>query len=339
MISLYDLTPYQFLLLVMHIISGMLYTVLGIKIIQLKKYLKWNRHIYPRMMIASFGLALVFLSSLVSREEYNIFFHLFMWLFAFNQFSELFRLVDKYNTIQDLENKINMKNTVLIFVIGCLTLSGCGSRKVDLEKQIQTNKSQTESYEKKVSELKEQIVAKESTTKELTSQLNTKTTEVEKLKSERKELQEKLNQESQDDFNIKDAVGTVKVTDSKGNTYEIPSGQGTEIIKTSMSKIQQEKKTVENRLEKSLQTEQVLAQTIIERNNSIKELNSQIDSKTTEIKDLETQISNKNTEINRLTEREAYPVWLWLLVGAIVGVILVEFIKKQNPFNIFKKQT
>lgn len=224
--------------------------------------------------------------------------------------------------------------------ISLLFLIGCGSRKVELQKQIELNKSQTELYQKSITQLDEKISQSEKVEKELTEQINTKNSELESLRTERNELVEKINSESQDDIIINDANGNVKITDSKGNTYEIPSGQGTQIAKTNISKVQQEKKSIQETLDKTLEKQIELSKSLKQKESSIKELNSIISKQDEEIKKLKTDILEKKKSIDRTSESKR-PSFAWyilcLFVGVVLGILVWEYLKKQNPFNIFKK--
>lgn len=132
--SIHDFTPMEFILLIMQGFSAIIYVYLGFKIIQSKKYLKWNRHIYPRMMFAAFGISMIFIYEITVKEYHNILFHLFMWLFAINQFAELFRLAEKFDKIEELENKLHVKNIAMILIVSFLMLS-CGARTSSVQKQ------------------------------------------------------------------------------------------------------------------------------------------------------------------------------------------------------------
>jgi len=330
MISMYDLTPYDFILLCMHVVSAMLYTMLGIKIIQLKKYLKWNRHIFPRMMIASFGIAVVFMSELVERQSYNIFFHLFMWLFAYNQFSELFRLAEKYHKIEELEKKLNM-NKIVILLLVCTALHGCGTRSVELEKMKQERTEIVNDYEKKIEKLNATIKTLEQTETSSKTALEENKKTIEKLKQERSELIDKLNEERRDDIVIKDPTGKVIVTDKEGNRYEIEGGKGTEIMKTSLSVISRQLEQRTESLQKEQKTVQKLTLIVQAKETTIKEMQSEIDAKNNIISAKEKQLKEKELEYKKETERKAYPVWLWLGIGFVSCVVLQLLWKLYKP--------
>lgn len=323
MITINDLTPYDFLLLCMHVVSAMLYTALGIKIIQLKKYLKWNSHIYPRMMIASFGLSIVFLSELVDRQYYNVYFHLFMWLFAFNQFSELFRLADKYHKIEELERKLNMNKLITLFIVFSLFYS-CGSRKVEIEKMQKERTELITDYESRISVLNQKITSLEKVETESSTQLEQNKKQIEKLKQERSELIDKLNEERRDDIVIKDPTGKVIVTDKDGNRYEIEGGKGTEIMKTSLSVISRQLEQRTESLMKEQETVQKLTLVIQAYERTIKEKDEKISALNESVSKKDSEISELKTEKKKNTERKAYPVWIWLAVGA-GAMILLQF--------------
>ena len=330
MISMYDLTPYDFMLLCMHVISAMLYTMLGIKIIQLKKYLKWNRHIFPRMMIASFGIAVVFLSELVEKQSYNLFFHLFMWLFAYNQFSELFRLAEKYHKIEELEKKLNM-NKIVILLLVCTALHGCGTRSVELEKMKQERTEIVNDYEKKIEKLNATIKTLEQTETSSKTALEENKKTIQKLKQERSELIDKLNEERRDDIVIKDPTGKVIVTDKDGNRYEIEGGKGTEIMKTSLSVISRQLEQRTESLMKEQETVQKLTLVIQAHERTIKEKDEKITALNESVRKKDSEISELKTEKKKNTEREAYPVVMWIGLGIVITVLAQLLWKVYKP--------
>ena len=341
MISMYDLSPYDFILLCMHGISAMLYLVLAVKIAQLKKYLKWNSHIYPRMMIASIGISVVFLSEIVAQNHYNIFFHLFMWLFALNQFAELFRLVDKYNKIEELQNKIQMKNLIVYLIIGTLFLTSCGGRKAEIEKLTKERTETAQKHREEVERLSITIKEKEQRESEQKKEIESKKIQIEKLESENIKLIEKLKEEKKDNISIKNANGTVIVTDSNGNSYQIPSGEGTEINKKSESTISKELQSVSEKLSRTQETNEFLNAVISTREKTIVEKEAEIEAYKSLSENQRNQIIEIEKSKKKNTEREAYPVYWWIVLGIILTILIQLLLKAYvagNPiFKIFKK--
>lgn len=321
MISMYDLSPYYFILLCMHGISAMLYLVLALKIAQLKKYLKWNANIYPRMMIASIGISVVFLSEIVAQNYYNIFFHLFMWLFALNQFAELFRLVDKYNKIEELQKQKQMKNLIIYLIIGTLFLTSCGSRKSEIEKLTKERTETAQKHREEFERLNITIKEKEQRESEQKKEIESKKTQIEKLESENIKLIEKLKEEKKDDISIKNANGTVIVTDINGNSYQIPSGAGTEINKKSESTISKELESVSEKLSRTQETNEFLNAVISTRENTIKEKQTEIEAYKTFSENLRNHIIEIEKSKKKNTERKAYPVYWWVLLGIALSVL------------------
>lgn len=321
MISMYDLSPYYFILLCMHGISTMLYLVLALKIAQLKKYLKWNANIYPRMMIASIGISVVFLSEIVAQNYYNIFFHLFMWLFALNQFAELFRLVDKYNKIEELQKQKQMKNLIIYLIIGTLFLTSCGSRKSEIEKLTKERTETAQKHREEFERLNITIKEKEQRESEQKKEIESKKTQIEKLESENIKLIEKLKEEKKDDISIKNANGTVIVTDINGNSYQIPSGAGTEINKKSESTISKELESVSEKLSRTQETNEFLNAVISTRENTIKEKQTEIEAYKTFSENLRNHIIEIEKSKKKNTERKAYPVYWWVLLGIALSVL------------------
>lgn len=322
MISMYDLSPYDFILLCMHGISAMLYLTLAVKIAQLRKYLKWNAHIYPRMMIASIGIAIVFLSEIVAQNHYNVFFHLFMWLFALNQFAELFRLVDKYNKIEELQKQIQMKNLIIYIIIGTLFLTSCGGRKAEIEKLTKERTEILKKQREEVEKLNIAIKEKEQLETEQKKEIEIKKTQIEKLESENKKLIEKLKEEKKDDISIKNANGTVIVTDSNGNSYQIPSGAGTEINKKSESTLSKELESVTEKLNRTQETNEFLNVVISSRDKTLKEKQTEIEAYKTLSENQLNQIIEIEKSKKKNTERKAYPIYWWVLLGIALSVLV-----------------
>ncbi len=321
MISMYDLSPYDFILLCMHGISAMLYLVLAVKIVQLRKYLKWNAHIYPRMMIASIGIAVVFLSEIVAQNYYNVFFHLFMWIFALNQFAELFRLVDEYNKIEELQKQTQMKNLIIYLIIGTLFLTSCGGRKAEIEKLTKERTETAQKQREEVEKLNVAIKEKEQRETEQKKEIESKKIQIEKLESENIKLTEKLKEEKKDDISIKNANGTVIVTDSNGNSYQIPSGAGTEINKKSESTISKELESVTEKLNRTQETNEFLNAVISSRDKSLKEKQTEIEAYKTLSENQRNQIIEIEKSKKKNTERKAYPVYWWVLLGIALSVL------------------
>src|SRR5690606_16399055 len=269
-------------------------------------------------------------SELVDRQYYNVYFHLFMWLFAFNQFSELFRLADKYHKIEELESKLNMNKLITLFIVFSLFYS-CGSRKVEIEKMQKERTELITDYESRISVLNQKITSLEKVETESSTQLEQNKKQIEKLKKERSELIDKLNEERRDDIIIKDPTGKVVVTDKEGNRYEIEGGKGTEIMKTSLSVISRQLEQRTESLMKEQETVQKLTLIVQAKETTIKEMQSEIDAKNNIISAKEKQLKEKELECEKETERKAYPVWLWLGIGFVSCVVLQLLWKLYKP--------
>lgn len=331
MISMYDLSFYDFLLLCMHVLSFVIYTKLGLVIAAHKKYLKWNSHIYPRMMIASFGIALVFGSELVARQNYNVFFHLFMWLFAYNQYSEIYRLAEKYNKIEELQNRIAMKNLTLLLLITSLFLVSCGSRKVELEKLKKERTENAQKHTEEVERLQTAIKEKEQRETDIKKEIEQKKSQIEKLQSENKKLVEKLNEQKKDDISITNANGMVTVTDSNGNTYQIPSTQGTTINRKSESTLSKELSETTETLRREQETNQYLNAVISERDKTISENQTEIDAYKALTEKQQSEIREKEQEKKKNSDRKAYPVVMWIGLGIVITVLAQLLWKVYKP--------
>lgn len=273
------------------------------------------------MMIASIGISVVFLSEIVAQNYYNIFFHLFMWLFALNQFAELFRLVDKYNKIEELQKQKQMKNLIIYLIIGTLFLTSCGSRKSEIEKLTKERTETAQKHREEFERLNITIKEKEQRESEQKKEIESKKTQIEKLESENIKLIEKLKEEKKDDISIKNANGTVIVTDINGNSYQIPSGAGTEINKKSESTISKELESVSEKLSRTQETNEFLNAVISTRENTIKEKQTEIEAYKTFSENLRNHIIEIEKSKKKNTERKAYPVYWWVLLGIALSVL------------------
>lgn len=225
------------------------------------------------------------------------------------------------------------------YLIICLLfiLTSCGARTAELKKEITNNKSQIEFYEKTITELNEKISKSEITEKDYQSEVTKLNKELTTLKKERKELIDKLQKENKDDLVIEGANGTIKFTDSQGNTYEIPSDAGTKVMKSSLSKMQEEKRELEVSLLESKETESTLRNSLIQKDKSILHLTEERTENLTKISELEEKSSNQKKTINKLTIKKEYPVWFFIVIGIVGGILSWEWLRKINPLNVFNR--
>ena len=240
-----DLTLLEGIVVVLNAICATSYLVLTYNIFSMKKYLKWNRHIYPTMMYGSFilsGSLFWLLSTYYFLNIENVFGYILICAFVgmmaigYAVAAEAKRIAHKYDKIQTLEKEIShlqsalevlKKNKVLALLIGAFLLVNCGGLKKEITKLKQENINQTELYTRQITDLTEKI--KETEQKQTTTQteLEQKEKEITSLKKQRDELKETLDKMEKTDVSVTNPKGKVKVTDAKGNSYEFEGGEGT----------------------------------------------------------------------------------------------------------------
>lgn len=352
--TLNDVTPLEGVVMCMHTITATAYVVLAHKIFMMKRYLKWNKHIYPTIMYGSTGLGAglfwllstsYFLGISTTLAVQMILIFLGMLAICYAVAAEAVRLAHKYDKIQELEKQVKHKDGIIesikkkrgiILLALVFILLGCGGLKKEIERLESEKKVQTEQYEKTLSELNEKI--KEVEKRETTTQteLMQKVIEVETLKKEKEEVQSKLDELQQEDIIIENADGNVKITDHKGNTYEIPSSQGTTISKSSLTKLSQQLNSVRESLSQATERAQILTKNIFTRDKTIKEKESEIKAKNERINELENKVSERNEQLSKEITKKGTPFYIWIIVGMFLMVAIQILIKAYNPFNKLK---
>ncbi|MDY3328338.1 hypothetical protein PG299_11015, partial [Riemerella anatipestifer] len=135
--------------------------------------------------------------------------------------------------------------TILQLILSILFFASCSS--VNKNKQLQEItkvKTQNDSVFNSVSSKLHEVLNEN---KSLKAENISFKNEIENYKVKLKELQEKSLSESSEDLVIENAKGVVKLTDKNGNSYEIGADNGTRILRTTATKLQNElsKKTNE----------------------------------------------------------------------------------------------
>ncbi|MBT0549166.1 hypothetical protein [Riemerella anatipestifer] len=212
--------------------------------------------------------------------------------------------------------------TILQLILSLIFLASCSS--VNKNKQLQEItkvKTQNDSVFNSVnSKLSEVLNENKSLKAENISFKN----EIESYQSKIKELQEKSLSESSEDLVIENAKGVVKLTDKNGNIYEIGADNGTRILRTTMSKLQNElsKKTNEvNNLKTLTEKQKQTIEQLEEKNKNILKRTKTFRKEIKSIEDLLTKLQESSK-----TDRKTIPLWLYGLIG--VSIILIwEFSK------------
>ena len=197
-----------------------------------------------------------------------------------------------------------MKKYILISV---LFLFSCGTRSVDKNKSIQKTEEKTEqkSEVKKESESKETVQISTENNSESKSSSNVKVNEIDK----QNELQTKTKTDSES--------SETKLFISE--YFENGNLKSKTEYSANQSKILQENTELKKENEYYYST--ILAKEeenkIISVQNSFLEKN--IKEKSDSIGTLKKQIENFSKNTSNKTERKAYPVWVWILLGIIIG--------------------
>ncbi|MRQ23666.1 hypothetical protein D1J35_12005, partial [Riemerella anatipestifer] len=123
-------------------------------------------------------------------------------------------------------------------ILSLVLLASCGSvRKNKRTQEITQLKTQNDSIFNSVNNKLSEVLNEN---KNLKVENESFKNEIENYQSKIKELQEKSLSESSEDLVIENAKGIVKLTDRNGNSYEIGADNGTRILRTTMSKLQNE---------------------------------------------------------------------------------------------------
>lgn len=197
-----------------------------------------------------------------------------------------------------------MKKYILISV---LFLFSCGTRSVDKNKSIQKTEEKTEqkSEVKKESESKETVQISTENNSESKSSSNVKVNEIDK----QNELQTKTKTDSES------SETKLFISEYYPNGFLKSKTE----YSANQSKILQENTELKKENEYYYST--ILAKEeenkIISVQNSFLEKN--IKEKSDSIGTLKKQIENFSKNTSNKTERKAYPVWVWILLGIIIG--------------------
>ncbi len=229
-----------------------------------------------------------------------------------------------------------MKNLLTLLSFSLLILTGCGGLKKEITRLKDENKSQTESYEKRISELTVKISETETREAKSKTDLEIKTSEISALKKERSQLQEQLDKKERSDFSVESPNGPVKITDSKGNQYEFQGGVGTKISNSSESTLSSKLNQVTESLTKQTERAENLTKTVSSQNNTIRQKNTQISERTEEIKKLSEKIKVLNEQLAKAVLRTGIPWYVWTLFGVFLlaaGQLLWKIYVPKKPLK------
>lgn len=230
--------------------------------------------------------------------------------------------------IAKIVNKNFLIQVFLAFAL--ISLSGCGNRKTELNKVITEKNSELEKYRQQAKDLHETIVKKDLSIYDKNIEIDNLKKSLEKTLKERQELTEKKSEENEEEVSIIGANGDVIITDKNGFRWEIPSVAGTQIAKSTVSKMIAEKQQLLEKLEKAIEMSESLKSNIseLERNEHV--LEAEIKKKESENSGFLEKINSLEKVKDKVTEKESMPFWLGAFLfglGFIVAKILPHLIQ------------
>ncbi|MCQ4154535.1 hypothetical protein NNL19_02845 [Riemerella anatipestifer] len=207
-------------------------------------------------------------------------------------------------------------------ILSLVLLASCGSvRKNKRTQEITQLKTQNDSIFNSVNNKLSEVLNEN---KNLKVENESFKNEIENYQSKIKELQEKSLSESSEDLVIENAKGIVKLTDRNGNSYEIGADNGTRILRTTMSKLQNELSEKVSEINNLKSTIEKQRKTIEELNTKSGEVLKEYD-KLYKFSKMQEEIINETDEYLK-TDRKNIPLWLYGLIG--ISIILIwEFSK------------
>lgn len=361
-----DLTLIEGTVTALNTIAAMAYMAIAWAIYTRKRYLLWNKHIYPTMMWGSvvFSGSLFWLLTteyfLGIKTEYAFLattFFMGALAIGYGIVAEAVRLAYKFDAMADkdkeilsLKNKntaltdlieIMKKNKVLIFLLGLLFLVNCGGLKKEISRLSEESKTKTEAYQKEITQRDAKIKEVEQRETATKTELQQKQTEISTLKKEKESIQEQLEELKEEDIIIDNANGTVKITDHNGNVYEIPSTQGTTIAKSSVSKLTTQLNSVKESFAQATERVKFLTQSIFTKDKTIKEKESEITQSNEVIKEQNEYIKKQKEQLEKEVTKSGISPFIWIAIGMGLMVVIILVWKAYatgNPiFKIFKK--
>lgn len=347
-----DLTLIEGIVVFLHTLTATAYLVLSWAIYTRKKYLKWNKHIYPVTMYGSLLLAIALYWLLSTYYFFDIkkniawmmiFIFIGMDAICYSVAAEANRLAHKFDRLEIQEKEIThlkgiienlKKNRIVLLLIGLFFLVNCGGLKKELNKVTEESKAKTERYEKQLSEKDEKIKEIESRETETNKKLKLTENERNTIKKERDQLKETIDKMDKSDFVIKDAVGTVKMTDAKGNQYEIQSGKGTEISNRTESILKSTLERVAESLHEQTQKVKNLTSDLFTKDRTIKEKEAEIRLIEEQNKKLAQKTKELSETVQKSKTKEGISVFWWIGLGVLIPILLQLAWKIYKP-NIF----
>lgn len=339
--TVYDLTLLEFIVAALHSITAAAYLALGIHIMKMKRYLGWNKHIYPTMMYGAFVLSISLIWMLTSEYFYRIdtvrsiqmiFVFIAMMGIGYSVSAETTRIGHKHDRIKEKDGEISQlkgviealkKSRAIFLTLGIFLLVNCGGMKKEVQRLKELDQTKTEQYEKRISEYDakiKEVEQRETTTK---TQLQEKLSEISILKKERNELREQVEKLEKSDFSVENPVGPVKVTDAKGNQYEFEGGQGTKISNKSESSLKSTLDKVTESLSETKQHVRDLTQNIFSKDKTIKEKDAEIRAKNELIEKNESESKKLKESLSKEVTKDKVH-WGWLIGSGMMLMLLLQ---------------
>lgn len=219
-----------------------------------------------------------------------------------------------------------MKKLIALFAL--LLLVGCGTRKAEMQRQIDIYKTELREHREKEKTTDATIEKIQSQFNKVVDQLVTSRELFQKQLAEMAESMEKSNAEIAEDISINNAAGTVKLTDSKGNRYEIPSGTGTTINKTSNEKLQKENTELKKAFHNEFKSNESLQRDLQQKETVNTNLRATVKEKNAEITKLNQKVSDLSKSKNKKTESKRSD-FAWYVVAFILGMVALRLLQTQ----------
>lgn len=225
---------------------------------------------------------------------------------------------------------------ILLCSLFLLLLLNCGGLKKEITRLTDENKSKTELYEKKISELNTKISETESRETQTKTDLEIKVSEIALLKKERSELQEEVDKKERTDFSVENPNGPIKITDTKGNSYEFEGGTGTKISNTSEFTLSTKLQSVTESFSKEQEKTENLTKTVTTKNNIIKQKDTEINAKSEENRKLLVQVKTLNESLAKSILKKGIPAYIWVIAGMFLLALIQLLWKIYKPKLINK---
>lgn len=221
-----------------------------------------------------------------------------------------------------------MKKLLYAFLL--FVVMSCGNRKAEMQRQINIYKSELSEQKKINTETDSNIEKIQTNYNSLVEKTIFNRTEFEQQLAELGKNVEKMATENKEDLRIQNAIGNVKITDSKGNQYEIPSGAGTSIEKNSADKSNKELQEVKEAYHNEMRGTESLQQDLSIAQKKESTYRETIKKQASEISDLTQKVSDLNKTKDKKSESKRSS-FAWYVLAFVLGMASLQLIKTQFP--------